>query len=261
MISIPTRTSFLSQSDGDVLAYKHLSGDGPGIIFCPGFQSSMEGTKSKALFDWCQLFSREFTCFDYYGHGESKGETFDGRKQTIGRWKHDLLDVIDMVPTSSKQILVGSSMGGWLMILAALERPERVIGLVGIAAAPDFTKLFSKKIDECEELSEQMKLLGYSDVVTEYGGGHYRVYKELLEKNDELFLLTQDNSFKYRCLDIPIRLIHGQADADISWEYSQAIYDSLVHSDKELILIEDGDHRLSSTNHINTIISTVQGLL
>ena len=258
---IPIPTSFLSQSSGDLLAYKHLKGDGPGVILCPGFQSSMEGTKSKALFDWCQTSSREFTCFDYYGHGESEGKSCDGRKQTIGRWKRDLLNVIDTVPTSSKQILVGSSMGGWLMILAAMERRERVSGLVGIAAAPDFTKIFSNQIDECDALSETMKKFGYSDVATEYGGGHYRVYKELLEKNDDLFLLARENSYKYGDFDVPIRLIHGLQDVDISWKYSQGIYDSLVHTDKELILIKDGDHRLASTNHIDIIISTLEGLV
>ena len=258
---IPIATSFLSQCNGDSIAYKHYSGEGPGIIFCPGFQSTMMGNKSKSLFEWCQISSHEFTCFDYYGHGESKSSSFDGRKQTIERWKNDLLEVIDMIPTSSQQILVGSSMGGWLMMLAALERPERISGLVGIASAPDFTRILAKEIGECDKLTEQMKMFGYSDIPTEYGGGHYRIYKELLGDDGEYLLFQENDTCKCQHLEIPIRLIHGKKDCDISWEYSQKLYDLIQYDDKELILLEDGDHRLSSSHHIDTIIRTVEELL
>src|SRR5580658_9285655 len=125
----------LTRPPGATIAYHRLAGAAPGIIFLGGFRSDMTGTKALFLEDYCRRRGRAYARFDYFGHGESSGDFADG---TIGRWRDDAIAVIDSL-SEGPQILVGSSMGGWLMVLAALARPDRVRALVGIAAAPDFT--------------------------------------------------------------------------------------------------------------------------
>lgn len=126
----------LTTQDGETLAYHHTPGRQPGILFCGGFMSDMTGTKALALEALARERGQAFTRFDYRGHGQSSGAFRDG---TIGRWKSDALAVLDAI-TDGPVIVVGSSMGGWIALLVALARPERVAGLVGIAAAPDFTE-------------------------------------------------------------------------------------------------------------------------
>ena len=129
------KTAFLQLADGSSIAYRHTPGEAPGVLFCAGFNSNMQGIKALALEQWCRDRGRQFTRFDYSGHGESSGSVEAG---CIGRWRDDTLAVLDRV-TSGPQVLVGSSMGGWIMLLVALERSQRVTALLGLAAAPDFT--------------------------------------------------------------------------------------------------------------------------
>ena len=128
--------SLLQRAGREAIAYRTVEGAGPGVMFLGGFMSDMTGTKATALEVHCRRAGRAFVRFDYSGHGESGGAFRDG---TIGAWRDDALAVLDEV-ASGPQVLVGSSMGGWIMLLAALARPERVAGLVGVAAAPDFTE-------------------------------------------------------------------------------------------------------------------------
>src|SRR6185503_13676137 len=130
------RVQRLQRPDGNTVAYATTSGRTPTVAFLGGFRSDMTGTKAMALEDWARRAGRAYLRFDYLGHGQSSGRFEDG---TIGRWRDDTLAVIDTL-TSGKLVLVGSSMGGWLSLLVALKRPERMAGLVLIAAAPDFTE-------------------------------------------------------------------------------------------------------------------------
>lgn len=270
------QSSFFQQLDGEQIAYIHhpvtniRSDDGinelkeerSGVVFLPGFQSKMRGTKSQALFDFCRQTSREFTTLDYYGHGESSGGD-NGRKGTIGRWTADVLTILDNVTSSSKQILVGSSMGSWIMILAALSRLEHICGLVGIGAAPDFTDLLSEQISANAEFSKQMDELGYCDMPTQYGdGGLYRIYKELLLEGENHSVLTgKENSISFQGHNIPIVLIHGVKDEDISCDFSKQLLNCINCSDKKLVLVENGDHRLSTSNDIEIILNEIKDLL
>src|SRR5205809_3969896 len=126
----------LRRPDGNTVAYAKTEGREPTVVFLGGFRSDMTGTKAIALEDWAQRTGRAYLRFDYFGHGQSSGRFEDG---TIGRWLDDSLAVIDGL-TTGPLVLVGSSMGGWLALLVALQRPERLAGLVLIAAAPDFTE-------------------------------------------------------------------------------------------------------------------------
>src|ERR1700675_1498312 len=126
----------LARPQGATIAYRRLLGAAPGIVFLGGFRSDMTGTKALFLEDYCRRRGQAFVRFDYFGHGASSGDVAQG---TIGRWREDAIAIIDSL-TTGPQILVGSSMGGWAMLLAALARPGRIAGLVGIAGAPDFTE-------------------------------------------------------------------------------------------------------------------------
>src|SRR5437879_5936075 len=135
--------AILARPDGATIAYHRLAGDPPGIVFLGGFRSDMTGTKALFLEDYCRRRGHGYVRFDYFGHGRSSGDFARG---TIGRWRDDAIGVIDSL-TEGPQILVGSSMGGWIMLLAALARPQRVAALIGIAAAPDFTaELLPKRL-------------------------------------------------------------------------------------------------------------------
>lgn len=242
----------LQLADGTALAYRHLGGDGPGIVFFPGFNSDMQGNKAVALQAWCQQRGQQFTSLDYFGHGESSGKLEEG---SIGRWRNDALAVLDGV-TSGPQILVGSSMGGWIMLLVALARPERVAGLVGIAAAPDFTEhIRSQRLDTAQ--LQQLADTGYCDMSNGYDDGlPYRISAHMLNEAPEHFLLG-----KPQPVDVPVRLIHGQLDADVPWQHSLAIAESLRSADVEVQLVKSGDHRLSQPDDLQRLQNCLEQLL
>src|ERR1700731_3744774 len=137
----------LARPQGATIAYRRLAGAGPGIVFLGGYRSDMTGTKALFLEEYCRRRERAYVRFDYFAHGESSGDFADG---TISRWRDDAVSVIDSL-TLGPQVLVGSSLGGWIMVLAALARRERVAALVGIAAAPDFTaELLPKRLSPAQ---------------------------------------------------------------------------------------------------------------
>jgi pimeloyl-ACP methyl ester carboxylesterase len=243
----------LQRPDGETVAYEHLPGQAPGILFCAGFNSNMQGDKALALEAWCREQSRQFTRFDYFGHGASSGRFEDG---TIGRWRDDTLAVLAQV-TSGPQLIVGSSMGGWMMLLAALAMPEKVLGLVGIAAAPDFTEgLRAGGLDDRQR--EQLAASGFFEIENCYDDGEsYRISGRLLQEAREHLLLTRESL----PLAVPVRLIHGQCDPDVPWQHALTLASKLQGDDVEVQLVKAGEHRLSTPADLQRLLRTLQALL
>ncbi len=241
---------FLSRPGGASLAYFRLEGKSPGLMFLGGFRSDMSGTKAGALESHCRGVGRAYVRFDYGGHGESSGRFEEG---TIGAWAEDALAVLDRV-ARGPQVLVGSSMGGWIMLLAALARPERVAGLVGVAAAPDFTEdLMRGRLSDAT--SEQLRERGYFMRDSDDGEAPYPVTRKLLEEGANHLLLRGAVR-----LTRPVRLIHGMRDESVPWEVSLRLANALEGDDVRLTLIKDGEHRLSRPADIALIASTAEGL-
>ncbi len=244
--------AFLTTDEGGELAYEHLPGAAPGVLFCPGFNSDMQGDKARALRAWCEARGRQFTRFDYSGHGRSSGRFEEG---TIGQWLRDTLAILDRA-TDGPQLVVGSSMGGWIMLLTALRRPQRVAALVGIAAAPDFTEsLWRDGLDDGQR--ESLERAGYCEIPNCYDDGQpYRIGRQLLEEGRDHLLLTADIP-----IDLPVRLLHGQLDDDVPWEHALTLARHLHSDNVEVQLIKDGDHRLSRPHDLERLIRTVATLL
>jgi len=244
--------TYLETEAGDRIAYRHSPGSQPGVLFCAGFHSDMQGDKALALEAWCRSAGRQFTRFDYFGHGQSSGVPERGR---IGRWARDTICVLDEV-TCGPQVIVGSSMGGWMMLLAALARPGRTAALVGIASAPDFTRALADKLRHSGAW-EALERDGYVDMPSHYPGEQsYRIERELLEEAEAHCLLDGPIA-----LDLPVRLLHGQADADVPWQRSIALAQRLASADVEITLVKDGDHRLSRPEDLRRLIATLETLL
>ncbi|TGD71925.1 alpha/beta hydrolase [Mangrovimicrobium sediminis] len=242
----------LQRDDGESIAYDHLPGTGPGIVFLSGFNSNMQGDKALALAQWCAEQGRQFTRFDYFGHGASSGDFAAG---TIGRWIDDAVAVFDAV-TTGPQLLVGSSMGGWIMLHLALARPQRVSALVGIAAAPDFTATLREGRLGPEQML-QLELSGACDIPNCYDDGEpYTISRELLDEGETHRLLTREHI----AIDVPVRLLHGQCDPDVPWERSLLLAEKLRGEDVEVTLVKDGDHRLSRPQDLARLLRTVDTL-
>ena len=229
------------------LAYRARAGRGPTLIFLPGYRSDMLGSKATALDSWAEGQGRAMIRFDYAGCGESEG---DFENQSLADWRDDVLAMIDRV-AEGPVVLVGSSMGGWLMLLAALARPDRVAGLVGIAAAPDFT---SWGFDAHQK--DVIATAGRLEEPNPYDVDPYVTTRTFWESGESLKLL--DGPIPITC---PIRLLHGLSDADVPWRISLRILEQIEAPDAHLCLIKDGDHRLSREPDIERLIGTVEGLL
>jgi pimeloyl-ACP methyl ester carboxylesterase len=239
--------SSLDLGSGRILACRRREGAGPTLIFLPGYMSDMEGGKATALDAWAESHGRAMIRFDYAGCGASAG-AFEA--QTLADWRDDLLAVIDRL-ADGPVILIGSSMGGWLMLLAALARRERVAGLIGIAAAPDFT--------DWGFTSGQKNLLlekGRLEEPSPYGETPYVTTRAFWESGEQLKLLDQSIA-----IDCPVRLIHGLADRDVPWRVSLRLMEQLSSTDSQACLIKDGDHRLSRDGDIAILLSTVAAML
>ncbi|MDE0332498.1 MAG: alpha/beta hydrolase [Nitrospinae bacterium] len=243
-------TSFLRRENGTSLAYFRLEGESPGLMFLGGFRSDMSGTKASALEAHCRKVGRAYVRFDYGGHGESSGKFEDG---TIGEWAEDALAILDGV-AQGPQVLVGSSMGGWMMLLAALARPERVKGLVGVASGPDFTAGF-KEHRLTEELKAELDERGYVMHPPNIWEEPYPITRKLLDEGDSHLLLRGEID-----LACPVRLIHGMRDETISWEVSLKVLNLLKGDDVRLTLVKDGGHRLSRDQDIELIIRAAEEL-
>ena len=236
----------LTLPDGRTLAYRRVAGAGPAILFLPGYMSDMEGSKALALEAWARRERRAFARFDYGGCGLSAG---DFEAQSLADWRDDAVAMIDHL--GGQVVLVGSSMGGWLMLLAALARPEQVAGLIGIAAAPDFTNW---GFSDAEKATIQRE--GRLVQPTPYGDRPYVTTRIFWESGETLKLL--DGKIE---LDCPVRLLHGQADEDVPWIYSLELMKLLRSADVQACFVKDGAHRLSRDGDIALLIATVNNLL
>jgi pimeloyl-ACP methyl ester carboxylesterase len=243
-------TGRLDRGDGIELAWIRAAGRGPTVVFLPGYRSNMTGEKASMLADFCAARGQALLRFDYSGHGASGGAFEDG---TIGIWAADALAVID-AQSEGRLVLVGSSMGGWIALLTALARPERVAGLVGIAAAPDFTEAL---MWNALAPAERATLLrdGVLLAPSQYGEP-YVITRALIEDGRRHLLLDAPIA-----IDCPIRLLHGQRDPDVPWETALRIAERVVSEDVRVILVKDGDHRLSRQQDLALLRETIASLL
>ena len=246
-----TQARILTRADGATIAYHRTPGRTPGVVFLTGFRSNMTGIKATYLEDFCRREGRAFVRFDYFGHGASSGDFLQG---TIGRWAEDAMAVLDAL-TEGPQVLVGSSIGGWIMTLAALGRPGRVAGLVGIAAAPDGT---ADRLPARMTAAQRAELErdGVTHLPSAYGDGPYPITRRLLEEGRRHLVLQGPIP-----LTCPVRLIHGLADEHVPWSGSQRLAECLQSADVELILVKNGDHRLSEPADLERLGTVLAALL
>lgn len=241
-----TPTRFHALADGRRLAFRHAPGVGPTIVFLPGYMSDMAGGKATAVFDWAMGQGRACLLLDYSGCGESDGNFADG---TLSRWRDEVLDLI-AAQTAGPVVLVGSSMGGWMMLLIGLALGDRLAGLVGIAAAPDFT-------DWGYDAEQQAQLASGQTVLEDnpYGPEPTPTHALFWADGQAQRLLGQPIA-----ITCPVRLLHGQRDPDVPWELALTLAEQLHSDDVQVTLIKDGDHRLSRDADIALLLWTLESL-
>jgi pimeloyl-ACP methyl ester carboxylesterase len=228
------------------LAHHWTAGADPAVLFLPGYASDMSGAKALALEAWAKASGRAFLRFDYRGCGESPGAFED---YTLADWRDDVLAMIDWI--DRPVVLAGSSMGGWLMLLAALARPDRAVGLIGIAPAPDFTDwgFTPEQKNEFVEHGRVLEDSPYSDQPTVTT----RAFWEAGEANHVL-----DREIAY---DGPVRIVQGQADSAVPWRRALPLAEAIRSADVQTWLVKDGDHRLSREGDVALIIHAVEDVL
>ena len=229
------------------LAFRHIPGTGPTVMFLPGYASNMAGTKALALEAWAQASGRAFLRFDYAGCGESEGAFED---QTFADWLGDALALIDEL-VEGPVVLVGSSLGGWLMLLAARARPARVVGLVGVAPAPDFTDWGFTTDEKMQILTE-----GRLERANPYGP-EPTVYTRAFWSSGEANRLM----FGEIAIDAPVRLVQGMRDPDVPWQRTGRVAELVRSADVQCWLVKDGDHRLSRPGDIALIVRAAEEVL
>lgn len=237
---------YLDTDTGRRLAYHKTEGTGPGIVFLGGFMSDMSGTKAVWLEDWARRNGRAFLRFDYSGHGESSGAFAEG---CIGDWAADAMAAVTTL-TEGPQVLVGSSMGGWIALLLARAMPERVHALVGIAAAPDFTEdsMWPDLTDaQRAEIMEQ----GQTTLPNDYDAP-YTLTRRLFEDGREQLVLRSALS-----LPFPVRLLQGTRDEAVATSVPLRLMDHAECPDMRLELVKDADHRFSTPRCLDLIARAV----
>ncbi|MFT5111378.1 MAG: pimeloyl-ACP methyl ester carboxylesterase [Parasphingorhabdus sp.] len=233
------------------LAYDFIPGRRPTIVFLGGYKSEMTGTKGNWLANYCQCLGHSYFRFDYSGHGQSDGEFADG---TIGEWSEDAFEIISQL-TDGPLILVGSSMGGWIMLLTALRLSSRLAALVGIAPAPDFTRdLMWPGFSQEQQNTLQEK--GVIFLQSDYDDETYPVRYSFIEDGNQHCLL--DKKIDISC---PVRLLHGMKDDQVPWQTSLSIEQKLISNDVQVILFKSGDHRLSESMYLNSLTNQIDLLL
>lgn len=240
----------LVHPDGAALAFRRVAGAAPGIVFLPGLRSDMTGNKARYLDDYCRRRGRAYVRFDYFGHGASSGDFAEG---TVGRWAQDAIAILDTL-TEGPQILVGSSLGGWIMLLAALARPARIQALVGIAAAPDATEeLLWPRLDPAQR--DQLLATGSVTLPSEYDPAGYTYSRRLIEDGRRHLVMRGAVP-----LDCPVRLLHGLDDASVPWRTSLRLAERLASRDVAVTLVKGGDHRLSTPRELARLAATLDAL-
>jgi pimeloyl-ACP methyl ester carboxylesterase len=241
---------FHTLPDGRRIAFRKSEGGTPApkpaIVFLPGYMSDMAGGKACAVFDWAQANGRACLLLDYSGCGESEGAFADG---SLGRWREEVLALIE-AELDGRVVLVGSSMGGWLMLLCGLALGDRLAGLVGIAAAPDFT-------DWGYGAEHKARLRAGETVFDDspYGYDPTPTHPRFWADGEANRVLGGEIA-----LDCPVRLLHGQCDAEVPWEISLRLAERLRSADVQHTLIKDGDHRLSRYADIALLLRTIAAL-
>jgi pimeloyl-ACP methyl ester carboxylesterase len=242
---------FLTTPQGRRIAYHRSPGREPGVVFLGGFRSDMEGTKALFLQDWAQARGQAFIRFDYSGHGQSSGDFLDG---CIGDWAEDAMAVMRAL-TIGPQVLVGSSMGGWISLLVARAMPDRLAGLVGIAAAPDFTEdSMWAGFDPIQRAALQEH--GRVELPSDYSADPYVITRRLIEDGRKHMVLRTPLA-----LPVPVRLLQGSADTDVPVSVAQRLFDHVDSPDMTLTLLKDEDHRFSTPVALGMIKAAVEEVL
>ena len=241
-----SETRFHTMPDGRRIAFRFNPGSGPTLVFLPGYMSDMAGGKASALFDWARARGQACLLLDYSGCGESAGDFAEG---TLSRWRDEVLALIE-AEVAGPVIVIGSSMGGWLMLLVGLALGERLAGIVGIASAPDFTQWGRSEAD-------QAKLRAGETVLdaNPYGPEPTPMHPGFFADGQAQLLLDRAIA-----LDAPVRLIHSQRDADVPWAISLRLAEALRSDDIQVTLVKDGDHRLSREQDIALLLRVVDAL-
>jgi pimeloyl-ACP methyl ester carboxylesterase len=232
--------------DSRQIAFRHVPGVAPAIVFLPGYRSDMVGTKATALFEWARANGRGCLLFDFSGCGESPGDFAEG---TLGRWQEEAAALLAS-QIEGAVVLVGSSMGGWLALLLVRALGPRLAGLVGIAAAPDFT--------DWGYSSEQKRRLAAGETLfadNPYGPEPTPTHPGFWADGQARCVLGGEIA-----IDCPVRLLHGQDDSDVPPEISLRLARALRSSDVQVTLVKGGDHRLSRESDIALLLRTVAAL-
>ena len=242
-------TDFLETKSGRRIAYSRVHGKGIGVVFLGGFMSDMTGSKATYLEAWAKDTGRPFVRFDYSGHGQSSGAFTDG---SIGDWAEDAMAIVSEL-TEGPQILVGSSMGGWISLLVARHMPQRVAGFVGVAAAPDFTDdMFYHALSDAQrtEVMEQ----GQTMLDSEYDDP-YPITKRLIEEARPQFVMN-----KPLALNCPVRLLIARGDAIVSVQTQLSLLDHLSSDDVRATIVKGGDHSFSAPENLTLIRKTIHSV-
>lgn len=238
---------FHAMPDGRRIAFRHTPGNGPTLVFLPGYMSDMDGGKATALYEWAKARGHGCLLLDYSGCGRSDGDFADG---TLSRWRDEVVALIE-AEIEDRFVVIGSSMGGWLMLLVGRALGERLAGIVGIASAPDFT-------DWGRDAAEKARLEAGETVFDEnpYGPEPTPMHGAFWADGQAQRQLTGTIA-----IDAPVRLLHGQRDADVPWDISAQLAEALRSDDVQVTYIKDGDHRLSRPQDIALLLRTIGGLL
>lgn len=249
--ALSEKTIWVSGTQGVSLAARVLAGQMPRVVFLGGFRSDMDGTKAQYLAEWCVKRNQAFLRFDYSGHGLSGGHFEEG---TISRWTADALDVI-RDQAGGPCVLVGSSMGGWIMLHVALALGQQVKGLLGVAAAPDFTRdLVSQEMDDAQR--DELASTGRVHLSSDYDPQGYPITETLISDGETQCLL--DSPVR---ISAPVRLLQGFADTEVPWRTALRLSEALAAHDVRVQLLKDGDHRLSSPAQLDLLGDTLAELL
>ena len=244
------KMKYLYHKKDNFIAYHKIEGKSPGIIFLHGLRSDMYGNKALALEKYAKTKGLSFIRFDFRGHGKSSGHFHNFG---ITDWIEDMLFILDQL-TVSPQILVGSSMGGWIMLQTAIKNPIKIHALLGIAAAPDFTQDIYK-YDLSELQKKNLKKYGYIKVKSDYDEEPYKISTNLLNQGEENLLL--DNLISINC---PIHLLHGELDYVVPIKTALKLMDKLSSKNKKLTILGGAGHRFSEEKEIKEIFLSLNKL-
>lgn len=236
------------------IAYRKCEGTGPGIVWLGGFRSDMLGTKAEALDTWARETGRAFVRFDYSGHGESDGAFEDG---SIGEWAEDALAAFDAL-AEGPQILVGSSMGGWIATLLARARPERLAAIVFIAPAPDFTEALMWPAFT-DEQRQTIMAEGRLEQPSDYADEPEVITRKLIEDGRN-HLVMGDPASTPVPIRAPVRILQGMQDDAVPWTHAVRFAEAIESDDVLVTLVKDGDHRLSEPADLARLIGVLEDL-